>query len=128
MLATGNWNWDNRPTAWSRFWVVIYTGTLWPVTTQRWGTTGAVWGSAPNLWGSTAITQEQVATLQAIVNDYKPAGTVCQNIILASDPASFNPATPEPDGSWGKPNKISGGVAVPSRLATARYLDGGSGV
>ncbi len=126
-LANGNWNWDNNPAAWSRFWVIIYIGTLWPVTTMKWGT-GAVWGATPNLWGSTAITQEHVATLQAIVNDYKPGGTVCQNIILAADPASFNPASPEPDGTWGKPYKLTGGVAVPSRLATARYLDGGSGV
>jgi hypothetical protein len=123
-LAMGNWNWDGDTAAWSRFWVIIYPGTLWPVTTQRWGTTGAVWGSAPNLWGSTAITPEQVVTLQAIVNDYKPAGTTCVSIILASDLASFNPASPEPDGLWGRPHKIVGGVVVPSRLTTARYLEG----
>jgi hypothetical protein len=65
-----------------------------------------------------------VRALQSIVADWKPAGTRCVNIILAFDPASFNPASPEPDGNWGKWTKKVAGVAVPSRLATARYLDG----
>ena len=38
--------------------------------------------------------------------------------------ASFNPASPEPDGTWGKPHKVVGGVHVASRLATADYWDG----
>lgn len=122
-LATGNWNWDGNTAAWSRFWVIIYPGTLWTSTSQTWGAAGS-WAGAISNWGSTAITSEQVKTLQALVTDWKPGGTACVNIILALDPASFNPASPEPNGTWGKSYKYVAGVAVPSRLATARYLDG----
>lgn len=122
LLAQANWNWDNRPAGtWSRFWVIIYPGTLW-LNGPAWGAPGA-WGDLGRTWGGT-ITGEQARTLQAIVNDYKPGGTTCVNIILAFDAASFNPATPEPDGNWGKLYKISGGVSVSSRLATARYIPG----
>lgn len=120
-LGTGNWNWDGNTAAWSRFWIIIYPGTLWTDGTA-WGAPGA-WGAVGRTWGST-ITGEQVSTLRAIVADWKPAGTVCPNIILAMDPASFNPASPEPDGKWGKPYKYSGATAIASRLSTARYLEG----
>ncbi len=122
-LKTGLWNWDGDTARWSRFWVVIYPGTLWPATAQTWGTAGK-WGAATSTWGSTKITEEQTRTLQALVTDWKPAGTRCQNIILALDPASFDPSAPEPDGLWGNWSKVVGGVRVASRLATARYLDG----
>lgn len=125
LLATGNWNWDGATTGnpWARFWVVIYPGTLWPQdAAAEWGS--GTWGSAPRLWGSSTITAEQITTLRALIADWKPQGTRCQNIILAFDPASFSPAAPEPDGTWGKPYKIVGDVAVPSRLTTAAYLDG----
>lgn len=119
-LATGNWNWDGDTAAWSRFWVIIFTGTLWTAGTT-WGS--STWGATDRMWGST-MTAEQVRTLQAIVNDWKPGFAQCTNIVLAFDAASFSVSAPEPDGTWGKQYKYSGGVAVPSRLATARYQDG----
>ncbi len=136
VLKTGNWNWDGAPldelgrTRWSRFWVIIYPGTLWTPSTFDWGdAAGPNWGayagsyaSAQTL-GSTA-TQQQVATLRAIVTDWMGTGKRCVNIILAFDPSSFDPAAPEPDGTWGKSYKYDAGVAVPSRLTTARYLRG----
>lgn len=120
-LNTGNWNWDGNTAARSRFWVIVYPGTLWTEGADSWGAVGA-WGSA-GPWGCD-VTQEQVRTMQAIVADWKPDGTQCQNIILAFDDASFNPASPEPDGNWGGWSKVVSGVRVPSRLSTARYLDG----
>ncbi len=124
-LATGNWNWDGDTASWARFWVIIYPGTRWGSNGGTWGDYGD-WGDATGTWGSTTITEEQTRTLQVLVADWKPAGTRCQNIIIARDPASFNPAAPEPDGSWGRPYKYTGGVAVAARLATALYLDGTS--
>lgn len=131
VLKAGNWNWDNRPTddqgrtRWSRFWVVIYPGTLWGPSPFNWGdTAGPRWGgSSSSTLGSTA-TPEQIATLRALVLDWMGAGKRCVNIILAFDPATFDPASPEPDGLWEHWSKVVGGVRVPARLSTARYLDG----
>lgn len=123
-LNTGNWNWDSTvPSSpqWSRFWVIIYPGTRWSHS-ANWGS-GQLWGDTERTWGTTA-TPSEVAGVRGIVADWKPAGTRCQNIIIAFDPASFNPASPEPDGTWGKPHKVVAGVHVPSRLTTADYWDG----
>lgn len=136
VLKTGNWNWDDRPldelgrTRWSRFWVIIYPGTLWAPSSFNWGdTAGPGWGEhlgafhTAETLGSTA-TQEQVTALRAIVLDWMGTGKRCVNIILAFDPASFDPAAPEPDGLWEHWSKVVAGVRVPARLGTARYLDG----
>ena len=123
-LNTGNWNWDSSvPSSpqWARFWVIIYPGTRW-TSTDTWGS-GQLWGDQENTWGTTA-TPSEVAGVRGIVADWKPAGTRCVNIIIAFDAASFNPTAPEPDGQWGKPHKVVGGVHVASRLATADYWDG----
>lgn len=114
-LNTGNWNWDAEPaTKWSRFWVIVYPGTRWVDTSQTWGTAGE-WGNATTTWGSSTITEEHTRTMQAIVADQKPDGTRCHTIILALDPASFDPAAPEPNGTW---------HYWGNRLTTALYLDG----
>ena len=123
-LNTGNWNWDSTvPSSpqWARFWVIIYPGTRWSHS-ANWGS-GQLWGDTERTWGTTA-TPSEVAGVRGIVADWKPAGTRCQNIIIAFDPASFNPASPEPDGTWGKPSKVVAGVHVATRLATANYWDG----
>ena len=89
-----------------------------------WGdTAGPDWGEAAYSWGTTA-TANEVATVKFLVNDWKPAGTRCVNIIIAFDSSSFDPLAPEPDGLWGQWSKNVGGVQVPSRLDTARYWDG----
>ena len=129
-INKANWDWDSDPYAlvrWSRFWVVIYPNGLWSPG-PNWGDAGFVYGTPGQTWGTTATT-DQVASVQAIVSDWKPAGTRCVNIIVAFDNASFDPATARdgsglPDGTWGRWGKYVGGVAVPARLATARYWDG----
>lgn len=125
LLAQGNWDWDGDTsgTLWSRFWVIIYPpATLW-TEGNEYGDVAAEWGTPSATWGSSA-TLEEVQTVRALVADWKPAGTRCISIILAFDPASFDPAAPEPDGLWEHWSKEVGGVQVPARLATARYLDG----
>lgn len=130
LLRQANWYWDGEPvTKWSRFWVIIYPGTRWlPAPQWNAGGSGPVWGQNDISWGSTA-TGNEVRTVRSIIADWKPAGTRCVGIILAFDPASFEPSTPPgdpslPDGTWGLGYKLSGGISVPSRLSTAIYWDG----
>lgn len=129
-FAQANWDWDGDTAKWSRFWVIIYPpASLWTPWPNNWGdTAGPDWGSGMYSWGSTA-TADEVATIKFIVNDWKPAGTRCVNIIIAFDPASFDPtaavdSTGMPDGLWEHWSKNVGGVQVPTRLSTARYWDG----
>lgn len=132
LIAQNNWDWDGEVAPrWSRFWVIIYpASTLWQQT-SNWGSTSGPWGSAQNpTWGSTA-TDEQVRTIRNLVVDWKPAGTRCQNIVIAFDPASFSPTAPRdstgmPDGLWTHWSKYVAGVQVPARLSTALYWDGTS--
>lgn len=129
VLKQENWNWDGDTgtagdtSRWSRFWVIIYPGTLWTIATDTWAG-GGTWGDPDHVWGFADMTPEHAQTLRAIVDLWKPEGTRCVNIIVAFDPASFDPASPEPDGLWGKWSKKVGGAHVPARLATARYLAG----
>lgn len=125
---TGNWDWDGRfpATARTRFWVIIYplsTG-LW-APDGEWGD-GGRWGDG-RTWGTTA-TRQQVDTIRQIVEDGRPQGARCVNIIIAFDAASFDPeaspGAPLPDGLWGSYGKEVAGVWVRSRLATARYWRG----
>lgn len=125
LIGEENWDWDGAPEQWSRFWVIIYPNGLWTDTGLDWGAVDApAWGEAPGTtWGSTA-TPEHVASVRAIIAEWMPAGTRCVNVVIAFDPASFDPAAPEPDGLWARWGKNVDGVYVRSRLATARYWDG----
>lgn len=72
---------------------------------------------------------EYVQRTRACLDAMKPASVFVPNIIIAFDPASFDPtAAPGspgmPDGTWGRDMKLVAGVTVPSRLQTARYWKG----
>jgi len=125
---TPNWVWDNDASQITRYWVLVYVTAGSPFATEgTWGDGATSWGDG-GTWGTTA-TSEQVSSLQAIIKDFSNPGDRCSHIIIAFDPASFDPlAAPGspgiPDGTWGHASKNVGGVQVPSRLATARYIDG----
>ena len=121
LLNQGNWNWDGEANKWSRFWVIIYPGTTWSTGPRTWGATP--YGLTEPRWGCTA-TADQAATVRFLVDDWKPAGTRCVEIILAFDTASFDPTAPEPDGEWNHWYDYNGSDAEPARLATARYIGG----
>ena len=124
LTAAGNWNWDGNTARWSRFWVIVYPNGHWTDVTNEWTNVATPdYGANLGQWGVT-IPREQIASVRSIINDWKPDGTRCVHIIVAFDAASFNPATPEPDGTWGRWGKNSGGARVASRLTTARYLRG----
>lgn len=130
LINQANWDWDADPYAlgkWARFWVVIYPNGLW-LPGPKVGDPGFAIGAPAQTIGSTA-TSDQVASVRAIVSDWKPAGTRCVNIILAFDNTSFDPTTARdgaglPDGTWRFGFKTTGTRYVPARLSTARYWDG----
>lgn len=91
----GTWNWtDADLSQWSRFWVVIYPGNRWGG--HLWGEGGLYWGTFN--WGLD-FTEGQLNTLRAIIRKWKPAGTKCVSIIVATDGTRFDPASPEADAS-----------------------------
>jgi len=128
LLDQGNWNWDGDTAKWARFWLIIYPGTLWEPA-PAWGAGSSnTWGATPFSWGSTA-TADEVASIRAIVDEWKMAGSRCVSIIVAFDPASFDPtsapgAPDMPDGTWHRPSKNVAGTQVANRLGTAIYWPG----
>jgi hypothetical protein len=133
--ATGDgWNWDGNASLWARFWVIFYSpivdGDLdedapWD-RDGDWGD-GELWGTDPSAtWGSTA-TIEQVQAVRGIIDDWRPAASVCKNIIVSFDRTAFDPsdtAPPLPDGTWGHWSINDAGVQVASRNDDAIYWDG----
>jgi hypothetical protein len=122
-IDSGNWDWDGGAlTSWSRFWVVIYPADSvdpWPVA-DDWGV--GTWGDESTLSFGVDSTTAQVAAVRGIVREWKPAGTVCEWIIVAFDAATFTPAgATNPGGAWGN---WSNGAGAPVRLASARYWKG----
>jgi len=131
LLGQSNWDWSGAPaTDWSQFWVVIYPPPALWTAGPVWGAAalwGGAWGTAGYTWGSTA-TPDQVASVRSIVREWKPAGTLCVNIIIAFDAASFDPSgapgAPLPDGTWSSDAIVVGGTSVVARNTTARYWKG----
>lgn len=130
-LKQANWDWDTNTAKWARFWVILHPPSTFWSEGYDWGdVAGPSWGEEIGTWGSTA-TYAQVRTIRSLVSDWKPAGTNCTNIIVAFDPASFDPeaalhSAGMPDGLWGSWSKLDAGVQVPARLSTARYWKGTS--
>lgn len=133
-LDTGTWDWDGIAPApqWSRFWILIYPtadGRPWAAYSETIGDAtlyGGAIGAGSGTLGCTA-TPDQVATVRAIIKDWKGTGR-CEWVIVAFDPASFDAASPGPDGTWGLWGKDDGsGGRTPTRLRTARYWKGVDG-
>jgi hypothetical protein len=122
-----NWDWDGEDTFWARFWPILHVPSdLWQIEGDYGD--GETWGDG-GTWGTTA-TYDQIRTLRAIVEEWRSAhSSVPQagGIILAFDPASFDPTNsqpPLPDGTWANYSNTVAGVQVPARLTTARYVQG----
>jgi hypothetical protein len=128
-IDTGNWDWDGRAASpeWARFWVIIYPvgGTVPWARSPQWG--------SPTLFGDgdftnttytigTTATRDEVAAVKSIIRNWKPAGTTCEQVIIAFDEATFTPAgATDPNGEWGTWGNHTGS---PVRLSSARYWGG----
>ena len=129
-----NWIWDDYTgTRWARFWVIIYptstTPNLYSTTTPKWGD-GIKWGEFAYGLTSTQVgssAADEVEGVRKVIAQWKPAHATCLWIIYAFDDTTFDPASPEPDGSWGTWAILDAGVWVPVRLASARYAIGYAG-
>jgi hypothetical protein len=126
-VAAGVWDWDGLTSLWSRFWLIIDSidGVPW----SRDGTwnDGERWGdTSKGTWGSTA-TFDEVQSIRAIVDDWKPAASVCEHIIVSFDVDAFNLAffsSFPTDGTWGHWGKYVGGVKRAARDSRAIYWRG----
>lgn len=123
--GVGDWDWDDGGTdRWGRFWVIIYPGTVWTEqltlgSSQLWG--GSL-GEDGHVLGVRHVTPVDVATIKLICQQWKPAGTLQQWVIVAFDDASFDPGvTGETDGTWENWSINDAGEQVGARLDTARY-------
>ena len=116
--ATGLWNWDSPPAGdprWARFWVIIYpTGGTLP-----WAFRGTATFGDGSAWGDDTVTTEatenEVAGLRSIIREWKPAGTVCEWIIVSYDTGLWGPSGVLPSGHMGDWSAVSAGVRMMSR-------------
>jgi hypothetical protein len=120
----GSWNWGGS--GWARGWLIIYPAS-WEVWPAFYENDATLYGG--NLQGGNYTVGQQVAfdvaeEIRQRVRERKPAHLRVVEIIIAFDPASFNPLDPAtcPDGNWLYLTK--GSPKVPARFATARYWEG----
>ncbi len=119
-LSAGQWNWDSTTnTNWSRFWVIIYPGSIW-VQQGEYSPFGLTYGP-DELWGVDGVSYDAIVGLRSIIAQWKPAHAKCEQIIAAFDDSSFAPGTTL-DGLWGSYAKTTTMPRTASRLSTARYI------
>ena len=140
VAVTHPWDWDSLSPAWSsenpqdsfRGALIVYAPAAPPLhdTEGLLGDGTSFYGELGKTEGTTA-TVPYVEQLRGVLDEWKPAGIVIHNIIVAFDPSSFNPLTlgpfpapGMPDGTWHNHGKVVGGVRVATRLSTARYWQG----
>jgi hypothetical protein len=88
-----DWNWDNHPENWSRFWVVINTHG-W-VSDGTWDDPG-VWDDG-GTWDTNA-TPDEVRAVRNIVRSFKAAHEICPAIVIVLNGSGW--AAGQPDGNW----------------------------
>jgi hypothetical protein len=136
-----NWNWDGAAvdahlpglTAWWRSWLVIFSAgaTTWATAGPTLGTGGQpVLGNSPN-WslGFSNVPPVFWINLRRQLAVFRAAQSWIRHIIISLDATHFQIDKPagggiNPDGTFGLPYAIVGGVYVASRFPTARYVPG----
>jgi hypothetical protein len=123
--SPSNWNWDNTPSKWSRFWVILYAPSSF-MKIPKYGE-GHKYGDGTRY--ASASTRQISRDLVDMILEWKATWSRCSGVILATDPASFDPTqdsvpsgfgwTSLPAGNWGQPIDSSG---TRTRLPTAVWL------
>jgi len=106
--TNADWNWDNQPANWSRFWVII--------TDHRWVSDG-IWND-PGVWDDggtwdTNATPDEVRATRNIVRAFKAAFEICPAICVVLDQNAWNAS--QPNGNW---------ALLWNRNPAASYWDG----
>lgn len=135
-VSPANWDWDGVNKS-HRAWLILYVPEALASAVEatfagysKYGETGIrADGVIDKLTIGTNAYAEYAERTRESLDAYKPADVLFDYIILAFDPASFDPASAPgaagmPDGTWGRDGKLSGTVLVRSRNATARYWKG----
>lgn len=131
-----NFNWDGQNVP-HRAFLIVYADKLVTADEGTFGDGSSVYGETgvrfdgirdKRTIGSDAFS-EYVQRSRACLDAIKPASVIVPNIIVAFDPASFDPtAAPGspglPDGTYGRDMKLVLGRGVRSRMTTARYWKG----
>lgn len=121
-----NWNFDDHPEWWSRWWAIIYTSGTVLDTITHWDD-GSTWDGG-SYWDG--VSRAVLDDIVAMLVDWKAAHSQCAGVILARDPASFDPtatavtlpdgSTSLPAGGWGR--LIDPTTGQPTRLQTATFI------
>lgn len=121
-----NWNYDGQTAKWSRYWVITYAPSA-ILDVARWDDGGTYDGGEVYDGLLTSAAQDLVS----MILEWKSAHSRMAAYILATDPASFNPAatavtdptgwTSLPIGNWGSPLSPPP-VAVNTRPPTALWV------
>jgi hypothetical protein len=121
-----NWNWDQNFFRWSRYWVIIYVDSLVAPVGAEWDD-GCEWDDG-TIWDG-YLSEAQLTDIRGIINEASAPHSVLAGIILARDPASFDPTGAvtaigdgtftHPSGDWDRVVRTATGLPV--RLATASY-------
>lgn len=137
------WDWDSHsnpapPDAGEpgRIWIIVYA----PCNGKYLAGDEGQWGDGTTKYGDgdgttevktigTTTTEQWVQLIRGEAKTWRCAGHRLSHIIVAFDPASFNPlsSTGLPDGHWGNHGRILFGARVRARLASARYFRGIAG-
>lgn len=141
-IVGANWDWDSLSTVegsygWWGSWAILYATAPnnW-TDPPEWSWNGTLnatgadltWDTIPGSWGL-SVTAERVQGLRTVLGQWKPAHAWLRWIIVSFDEALFNPTEPvaggvNPDGTFGRMSKITGGKYVASRFGDAEYCDG----
>lgn len=123
--SPSNWNWDNQPSRWSRFWVIVYPPVEFLQRTHYGD--GSKYGDGSRY--SSAATQQMGRDMINMIDEWKAAHSRLHGYIIATDANSFDPtstaqtsssgSTSLPVGNWGQPINSSG---VRTRLPSAVWL------
>lgn len=121
-----NWDYDGHQEKWSRFWVIIYIPARY-VGMSEWDD-GSTWDS-DEVWDG--ISADVALDIVSLLLEWHSGHSRIAGIILATDPASFDPTgvavtdadgwTSLPIGNWGSPVS-SPPVSVRTRPPLAIWL------
>ena len=111
---------------WSDSWIVIAPNNSTPIFAPYTGTDDPAWlanfGPAATFGAGCQIPLAVANGILQLIHTWSGAHMWVRAVILAADNTSYSPGTPTADGTFGDWSKLVGGVQVPAREPTARFI------